>query len=233
MYTGKIWLVTELCTGGDLSTRKLNEHSAKNVIEQILRALVYLHRLGVVHRDLKLENVLYESSAKDASIRLIDFGLSRAFDRTSVLNDYSRTPYTMTPEAVEGKNMEDLHTDKADMWAVGVIAFVLLSGNFPFVKNTADLKDKSKLEILKQVRANELEYFHLGVGTYSSFCKYIFLHSGEFAFRCDLERTRYYIASERICNRMLAEGSRKKMVRKAGIGESTGRSDRHVMLILM
>ena len=105
----------------------------------------------MVHRDLKLENVLYESSAKDASIRLIDFGLSRAFDRTSVLNDYSRTPYTMTPEAVEGKNMEDLHTDKADMWAVGVIAFVLLSGNFPFVKNTADLKDKSKLEILKQV----------------------------------------------------------------------------------
>ena len=147
--SGKIWLVTELCTGGDLSTRKLNEHSAKNVIEQILRALVYLHRLGVVHRDLKLENVLYENHAKDASIRLIDFGLSRTFDRTSVLNDYSRTPYTMTPEAAAGN---DSVAASADVWALGVIAWVLLSGEFPFVKNTADLKDKDKMEALKKVR---------------------------------------------------------------------------------
>lgn len=139
-----------MCTGGDLSTRKLNEHSAKNVIEQILRALVYLHRLGVVHRDLKLENILYENHAKDASIRLIDFGLSRTFDRTSVLNDYSRTPYTMTPEVASG-DIHNANTDKADVWAVGVIAFVLLSGEFPFVKGTADLKDKEKMEALKKV----------------------------------------------------------------------------------
>ncbi|KAL3774087.1 hypothetical protein HJC23_014014 [Cyclotella cryptica] len=152
----KIWLVTELCTGGDLSTRKLNEHSAKNVIEQILRALVYLHRLGIVHRDLKLENVLYENNSKDASIRLIDFGLSRTFDRTCVLNDYSRTPYTMTPEVAAG-NAKSAITDKADVWAVGIIAWVLLSGEFPFVKTSADLKDKDKMETLKKAK------FHFGV----------------------------------------------------------------------
>ena len=45
--TGKLWLVTELLTGGDLSSRKLNEHDTKNVIEQVLRALVYLHRMGM------------------------------------------------------------------------------------------------------------------------------------------------------------------------------------------
>jgi calcium-dependent protein kinase len=150
LVSGKIWLVSELCTGGDLSSRKLNEHSAKNVIEQILRALVYLHRLGVVHRDLKLENVLYENNSKDASIRLIDFGLSRTFDRTSVLNDYSRTPYTMTPEVASGSTKTAI-TDKADVWAAGIVAWVLLSGEFPFVKNTADLKDKDKMEALKQV----------------------------------------------------------------------------------
>ena len=44
---GKLWLVTELLTGGDLSSRKLNEHDTKNVIEQVLRALVYLHRMGM------------------------------------------------------------------------------------------------------------------------------------------------------------------------------------------
>lgn len=106
--------------------------------------------MGVVHRDLKLENVLYENHSKDASIRLIDFGLSRTFDRTSVLNDYSRTPYTMTPEVASG-NAKAAISDKADVWAVGVIAWVLLSGEFPFVKNTADLKDKEKMEALKKV----------------------------------------------------------------------------------
>jgi serine/threonine protein kinase len=67
------------------------------------------------------------------------------------LNDYSRTPYTMTPEVASGIAKTAI-TDKADVWAVGVIAWVLLSGEFPFVKNTADLKDKDKMEALKKVR---------------------------------------------------------------------------------
>lgn len=148
--TGKLWLVTELLTGGDLSSRKLNEHDTKNVIEQVLRALVYLHRMGIVHRDIKLENILYENHSKHATVRLIDFGLSRTFDRTSVAKDYARTPYTMSPEAAASKG-EGVLTDKTDVWAVGVITFIMLSGQFPFIKTNSDTKDQAKMDKLKKV----------------------------------------------------------------------------------
>jgi calcium-dependent protein kinase len=153
----KLWLVTELCTGGDLSARKLNEHDAKNVIEQILRALVYLHRMSVVHRDIKLENVLYENNSKGATVRLIDFGLSKMFDRAGKATDYTRTPYTMSPETAklylaskDGEDSDEEITDKTDVWAVGIITFVMLSGEFPFIRTTADLKDDILMKKLTQ-----------------------------------------------------------------------------------
>eukprot|EP00573_Skeletonema_grethae_P001917 CAMPEP_0201687024 /NCGR_PEP_ID=MMETSP0578-20130828/1247_1 /ASSEMBLY_ACC=CAM_ASM_000663 /TAXON_ID=267565 /ORGANISM="Skeletonema grethea, Strain CCMP 1804" /LENGTH=754 /DNA_ID=CAMNT_0048171141 /DNA_START=203 /DNA_END=2467 /DNA_ORIENTATION=- len=146
----KLWLVTELLTGGDLTSRKHSEYATKNVIEQVLRALVYLHRMGVVHRDIKLENILYENNGKNATVRLIDFGLSRTFDRTTVMGDYARTPYTLTPEAATTGHRHA--TDKSDVWAVGVIAFIMLSGEFPFVKTHSDLKNDSLMERLKKGR---------------------------------------------------------------------------------
>jgi len=148
----KLWLVTELLTGGDLSSRKHSEFAAKNVIEQVLRALVYLHRMGVVHRDIKLENVLYENNSKNATVRLIDFGLSRTFDRTTVMGDYARTPYTITPEAASTGHR--YATDKSDVWAVGVITFIMLSGEFPFVKTHSDLKNEDLMNRLKLGRFN-------------------------------------------------------------------------------
>lgn len=152
----KLWLVTELLEGGNVSSRKLNEHDTKNVIEQVLRALVYLHRMGIVHRDIKLENVMYENHSKQATVRLIDFGLSRTFDRTSVAADYARTPYTMSPEAARSKTNEIL-TDKTDVWAVGVITFIMLSGEFPFIKTNTDCKDEKKMDKLKKAD------FHFGI----------------------------------------------------------------------
>ncbi|KAL7528246.1 hypothetical protein ACHAXR_002350, partial [Thalassiosira sp. AJA248-18] len=131
-------------------------NSTKSVIEQVLSALVYLHRMGIVHRDIKLENVLYENHSKQATVRLIDFGLSRTFDRTSVAADYTRTPYTMSPETVGAKPGEQM-TDKTDVWAVGVITFVMLSGEFPFIKTNSDLKDQDKMDRLK--RAD----YHFGI----------------------------------------------------------------------
>jgi serine/threonine protein kinase len=98
--------------------------------------------MGVVHRDIKLENVLYENHSQQATVRLIDFGLSRTFDRTAVAADYTRTPYTLSPEtaaSMEAGGVTKL-TPKTDVWAVGVIAFVMLSGEFPFIKTNLDLE---------------------------------------------------------------------------------------------
>lgn len=145
-----IWLVTELCTGGDLTSRKLNEPQTTLVLEQILRALIYLHRLGICHRDIKLENILYENGGKEASIRLIDFGLSQAFDRSAETKRRAvGTAYTMSPEIASG---EGEYTRKTDMWALGVVAWILLAGDAPFVKEADDLKDKDKLNRLLNAR---------------------------------------------------------------------------------
>ena len=138
-------MIMELCTGGDLTSRKLNEPEVVYVVEQILRALAYMHRRGVVHRNLKLENILYESKKPDATIRLIDFGLSQTYDRAEVSHKAVGTAYTLPPEIA---SKTGTFTDKSDIWALGVCAWVLLAGDFPFIRTEADLDDKFKLNRL-------------------------------------------------------------------------------------
>mmetsp|Transcript_12801 Transcript_12801/g.19847 ORF Transcript_12801/g.19847 Transcript_12801/m.19847 type:complete len:409 (+) Transcript_12801:72-1298(+) len=108
-----------------------------------------MHKRGVYHRDLKMENVLYENSKYDASIRLIDFGLSQTYDRAQVSRKAIGTAYTLSPEIASGTAT---YTDKTDMWAVGVIAWILLAGDYPFVKEADDLEDKFKLNKLINAR---------------------------------------------------------------------------------
>jgi len=146
----KIWLITEYCSGGDLTARKMDEPRVAVVLEQVLRAVAYIHRRGILHRDLKLENIMFESGAKDARIRLIDFGLSKTFDRAVEGRKAIGTAYTLSPEIAKNENAE--YTEKTEMWSIGVIAWILLAGDFPFLKEEKDLSDKDKLE--KLLKAN-------------------------------------------------------------------------------
>ena len=78
----RIYIIMELCTGGDLFDRledhtQLTERDAAAVIAKIVKAVGYCHARGLAHRDLKLENIMLESTAAHAEIKLIDFGLSR------------------------------------------------------------------------------------------------------------------------------------------------------------
>lgn len=136
-----IWMIMDLCTGGDLTTRKLNEAQVLIVAEQILRGVVYLHRHNVCHQDLKLENILYEHSGVDATIRLIDFGISEKYDHARNINAPRGAAYTMSPEISSGTGP---YTTKSDVWAIGVIVWVLLAGDYPFLRTDEDLKNKEK-----------------------------------------------------------------------------------------
>jgi len=141
----KIWMVMDLCTGGNLTTRKLQEQQVVVIAEQILRGVAYLHKNGVCHRDLKLENILYDHSGKDATIRLIDFGLSQKYESSEKVKRSPGAVYTLSPEICSGSGP---YTEKSDVWAIGVIIWVLLAGDYPFMKKADDLKNSSKREAL-------------------------------------------------------------------------------------
>jgi calcium-dependent protein kinase len=107
-----IYMVTELCTGGDLfdhvaNQRFLTEPIAASIMYQLLTAIHYCHTNGVVHRDLKPENLLLESRPKSKTdklfIKVIDFGTSALVSRKDVLADHKGTPFYMAPEMVTKK----------------------------------------------------------------------------------------------------------------------------------
>lgn len=96
--------------------------------ECILSAVRYMHDHNVVHRDLKFENIMFESKHPDATIKVIDFGLSKKFlGEPGFMTERVGTIYTMAPQVLQG-----MYSSQADMWSVGVMAFMLLSSTKPF-----------------------------------------------------------------------------------------------------
>ncbi|KAL7540914.1 hypothetical protein ACHAWF_006814 [Thalassiosira exigua] len=132
-----VHLITEKYAGGELfdriaananSSGCFSERRTAAIVGQVLDAVAHLHDNDIVHRDIKPENVLFESKEDDAPVRLIDFGLSRRHERgEEPMTNPVGTAYYMAPELLKGRY------DKAcDVWAVGVVAYVLLSGYPPF-----------------------------------------------------------------------------------------------------
>ena len=124
-----LYIVQELCTGGELFDRLVDVHhfseaECAKMMKKMASDISYLHEHGICHRDLKLENWLYTASGE---LVLIDFGLSKHFEKGQHLNDVVGTPYTVAPEIMRGD-----YDEKADIWALGVIAYLLLSGETPF-----------------------------------------------------------------------------------------------------
>lgn len=133
--SNEIYIVQELCLGGDLFDRldeqpdyHYTEVQCAKLVKQMLSSIRYLHSKGIIHRDLKLENFLFSNSDADSELKMIDFGLSKHFDFFGQSHcEKVGTPYTVAPEIIEGS-----YDEKSDMWALGVITYLLLSGETPF-----------------------------------------------------------------------------------------------------
>jgi len=100
-----IWIVTELCSGGELfdylvEKGRLTEEEAKIIFGQLCLAVAYLHDKGIVHRDLKLENVLLDERCR---VKLGDFGFTREFERGSFMETFCGTTGYASPEMLQGK----------------------------------------------------------------------------------------------------------------------------------
>ncbi|KAJ9523149.1 hypothetical protein QJQ45_023967 [Haematococcus lacustris] len=146
----KVYIVTELVTGGELLDRvtekgNYSERDAAQLIRQILRGVSYLHAQGIVHRDLKLENMIMSDERDDADVKIADFGLSKFFSPETVLSTMCGSPQYVAPEVLGvGDGLKE-YSPAVDMWSVGVILFILLSGYSPFDDdNDAVLFEKIK-----------------------------------------------------------------------------------------
>ncbi|XP_030049932.1 calcium/calmodulin-dependent protein kinase type 1B isoform X2 [Microcaecilia unicolor] len=147
----QLYLVMELVTGGELFDRIIErgyytEKDASQLIKQVLDAVQYLHDRGIVHRDLKPENLLYATPFEDSKIMISDFGLSKIED-SGVMATACGTPGYVAPELLEQKP----YGKAVDIWAMGVISYILLCGYPPFY-------DENDSELFNQILKAEYEF---------------------------------------------------------------------------
>jgi len=138
-----VYLIMDLVDGGELFDEIVahgayGEYEASTIVRNILKALKYLHDLDVVHRDIKPENILLFKKGS-LEIKLADFGLSKMFEQTVRMSSAVGSPGYVAPEVL----FDDSYGKPVDMWSVGVIAYILLSGTPPFYhKNVRELFKK-------------------------------------------------------------------------------------------
>jgi len=148
-----IYLILELCTGGELFDRIIEdghftETRAAHVMQNMFRAIFYMHENHLCHRDLKPENFLFttKEAIEKTHLKVIDFGLACQFKDGQVLKTKAGTPYYVAPQVLAGK-----YDQSSDVWSLGVIMYVLLCGYPPFHGET----DK---EVLDKVRLGNFSF---------------------------------------------------------------------------
>lgn len=135
-----IYIVMEWLRGGDLYNYlekrnfKIAEARAINIIHSMATALYYLHSYGIVHRDIKLDNVLLVDESEDSDAKVVDFGLSKMIGP----NDYCSEPFGtfgyVAPEVLVNKPYDK----SVDIWGLGVVSYILLTSQGPFEDKTEE-----------------------------------------------------------------------------------------------
>ena len=131
-----VYLVMELCTGGDLQERIIDsgsftEPEAAAIIKKLLGAVNYLNSMGISHRDIKPEHLLYEKKSSN-EIKLVDFGRAASFSKYVYMSSMVGSPSYLAPEIFKGS-----YNKSCDIWSIGVLIYFMLSSTHPFVGNTA------------------------------------------------------------------------------------------------
>ena len=130
----------ELLRGGDLYSflekrnYKITESRAQSIVHSLATALYYLHSYGIIHRDIKLDNVLMIDESDDSDVKIVDFGLSKLVGPNELCVEPYGTYGFVAPEVLKG----ELYDKSVDVWGLGVVMFVMLCGHGPFEGTNED-----------------------------------------------------------------------------------------------
>ncbi|KAJ4980705.1 hypothetical protein NE237_031542 [Protea cynaroides] len=138
-----VHFVLELCSGGELFDRIVSrgmysEKEAADVIGQIANGLGVLHRANIVHHDLKPENCLFLNNSENSPLKIMDFGLSSVNEVTDPIVGLFGSIDYVSPETLSQQRI----SSASDMWSLGVLMYILLSGYPPFYAKSNRLKQR-------------------------------------------------------------------------------------------
>lgn len=147
------YIVTELCKGGHvldriMQSKKFTETDAAQILYHVLSALSYSHSLGIVHRDVKPDNIFFENP-NSLRVKLGDFGSCSTGETVS--GCYG-TPYYLAPETLTAKH----YTSKCDLWSCGIVMYIMLTGRPPYAGYESQLIVKQVKDSPFQLKARHL-----------------------------------------------------------------------------
>lgn len=147
------YVCTELCKGGELfdkikELKNFSEKVASSYLRTIISAIDHCHRRNIVHRDLKPENIVFRTK-QQKNLVIIDFGDAKVIDDEETYEDFVGTAFYLAPECVRDRKGWELK--KSDMWTIGVIAYVLLTGRPPFF-------GRGNKEILRKILKGKVSF---------------------------------------------------------------------------
>ena len=135
-------IIMEYINGGNLFSfvkkrRKLSEKTAKFLFRQIIQGIKYIHSKNIVHRDIKLENILIDVNN---NIKICDFGIGKILDnKNKKLHDQCGTPMYMAPEILLSTKEKGYDAFPVDLWSAGIALYIMLSGTLPFSIHDEDI----------------------------------------------------------------------------------------------
>ena len=146
-------LVMELMQGGELfdeilAKEHFSEYDAREATKSMIDAIQYCHEKGICHRDIKPENLLLKSKELGIqSLKVADFGLARLLDENTLASTTCGTPGYVAPEVL----MQKPYGKSCDLWSIGVVAFILLSGTPPFY-------EEDNFALFEQIKSCKYEF---------------------------------------------------------------------------
>eukprot|EP00928_Gymnodinium_smaydae_P049847 TRINITY_DN33482_c0_g1_i1.p1 TRINITY_DN33482_c0_g1~~TRINITY_DN33482_c0_g1_i1.p1 ORF type:complete len:546 (+),score=162.71 TRINITY_DN33482_c0_g1_i1:157-1794(+) len=145
-----LYVVMELCKGGEVFTKilelkRFSEKNAASLGKQMLKAIEYIHQLKIAHRDIKAENFMLADNNVHGNVKMIDFGMATRFEDDQVLTELCGSPHYLAPELIGQK-----YDYKADVWAFGVLLYLLMYGHYPYdAKHPRDIMVKILTEQIR------------------------------------------------------------------------------------